>query len=272
MWNLEWNAISARIAGLIDACTFLFQTVEAGENDNSYSTNILIENCNGAAKAILALRRYGTALPSEATTAIQRFKDWWLNTFVDEWISKSGGLPAVQASVVMLASVRAELDHVLADQDQIIRNHVTRGFTHLQRTLVVDEEVRLKWLTAFDQGGELACEALGAVHLLTHGIWAFKTSATGERTDLIRGTHLVVNEMVVESAQGLVLTEWKLVTKDSASDVQARAAKRQAGRYPGRTPSLLAKIWWSRDFLSSATIRESFRSAALGASPKLLSP
>ncbi len=89
----------------------------------------------------------------------------------------------------------------------------------------------MKWTDAFEQKGEVECEALGAVHLLMHGIWAYKTSATGERTDLVLGTHLVVDERVVESAQGLVLTEWKLVGKNLAPDAQARAAKSQAARY-----------------------------------------
>jgi hypothetical protein len=31
----------------------------------------------------------------------------------------------------------------------------------------------------------LACEKLAGVHLLLHGIWAFKVHAAGERTDLV---------------------------------------------------------------------------------------
>jgi len=105
--------------------------------------------------------------------AIARFKKWWGLTW-----GRSGpetpslsGFAAVQASVVLLASLRAELDHLLADHDEIIRSHVTRGFRHLQRSLIVDDDLRAKWLAAFEKG-ETSCERMGGVHLLLHGIWA----------------------------------------------------------------------------------------------------
>src|SRR3989442_569356 len=39
------------------------------------------------------------------------------------------------------------------------------------------------------EAGVPACESLGACHLLAHSVWAFKTSAEGERTDLVLGYH-----------------------------------------------------------------------------------
>jgi hypothetical protein len=52
--------------------------------------------------------------------------------------------------------------------------------------IVVDKNVRAKWQAAWKKSGghETRCEQLGAVHLLSHGIWAFKTSANGA-TDLV---------------------------------------------------------------------------------------
>lgn len=64
----------------------------------------------------------------------------------------------LEESVVLLASIRAELDYLLSDQDAIIRSHVKRAFRHLDRSLVADSEIRQKWLKAFDEG-ETACEA-----------------------------------------------------------------------------------------------------------------
>lgn len=80
----------------------------------------------------------------------------------------------------------------------------------------MDETLRLKWINAFDtpRAGEISCEQLGGVHLLLHGIWAFKVSAIRERTDLVLGTRLVVDQTVIASTHGLVLTEWKLVRKE----------------------------------------------------------
>jgi hypothetical protein len=230
MWQVEWHAISSRIAGIIAASQFLFQTVQAGENDSVYSTNILIENCTGAAKAIRCLLRYEEALPSGAQKVLQRFDKWWTDTTVDGAIGRSSGFPQVQALVVLLASVRAELDHALADHDAVVRSHVQRAFLHLQRSLVVDESLRSKWLAAFAKD-ETACEQLGALQLLLHGIWAFKTDAKGERTDLILGTKFALNSEIISATHGLVLTEWKLVRDGESPETKKLQALRQAASY-----------------------------------------
>jgi hypothetical protein len=100
----------------------------------------------------------------------------------------------------------------------------------LQRLLVVDEDVRAKWKRAYEHGGEPPCERLGAVHLLWHGIYAFKVNAAGARTDL------VFNEPLERSferrgVEGLVLTEWKVAD-----------AKNGVGRFEeGRTQAKLYK-------------------------------
>jgi hypothetical protein len=233
MWKHEWDALSTRIAGITQASAFLFQTAQAGEADSAYSTNILIENCDQTARAVQSLLRYGTALPPKAREALTRFDKWWRDTSVNDWLSSPGGFPAVQAAVVLLASIRSELDYLLADHDEIIRSHVSRAFQHLQRSLVVDETLRAKWLTAFGtpHAGEISCEQLGGVHLLLHGIWAFKVSATGERTDLVLGTHLVVDQDVITSTHGLVLTEWKLVREGESPEEKRDEARHQARRY-----------------------------------------
>ncbi len=95
---------------------------------------------------------------------------------------------------------------------------------------MADDEIRKKWLTAFNKH-ETACEKLGAVHLLLHGIWAFKSNAEGGRTDLVLGNKLEVNDDVIGAARGLVLTEWKLL-KPNKKPVDVRNdAKFQAKRY-----------------------------------------
>ena len=72
-------------------------------------------------------------------------------------------------------------------------------------------------------------EALGAVHLLGHGIFAFKVNAAGARTDLVipdgdpTGADLY--------ASGIVLTEWKIARKPSDSHAKFAEARRQAAAY-----------------------------------------
>jgi hypothetical protein len=231
MWKREWDALSIRIAGIVEAATFLYRTGQVGQNDEAYSTNILIENCEQTAEAVLSLLRYKSTLPPKAVDALTRFEKWWRDTNVDKWVS-AGGYPVVQAFVVLLASIRSELDHLFADHDEIIRSHVTRAFMHLERSLVVDDGLRARWLAAFE-AGETECERLGGVHLLLHGIWAFKANASGERTDLVLGTHLVVDQDVLASTHGLVVTEWKLVRKGDSPEGKKQEALHQARRYSG---------------------------------------
>jgi hypothetical protein len=75
------------------------------------------------------------------------------------------------------------------------------------------------------------CEKLGAAHLLLHGIWAFKVSATGERTDLVLGEKLEITPQVEAASEALVLTEWKCVRKPGELDHKINEAFSQAKIY-----------------------------------------
>ncbi len=55
--------------------------------------------------------------------------------------------------------------------------------------------------------------------------------AAGERTDLALGEPLVITSDVSSSAQGLVLTEWKIVRNRGDTKAQADQALTQARRY-----------------------------------------
>ena len=114
-----------------------------------------------------------------------------LEAFLKEWRERFGvtdernicGFAGATAALTLLASFRAEFEYLIADTEAVARSLVTRALIHLQRSIVADDAIRQRWSNAF-KDGETACEALGACHLLAHGIWAFKTSAEGERTDL----------------------------------------------------------------------------------------
>lgn len=108
---------------------------------------------------------------------------------------------------------------------------VERAFEHLQRCIVADDEFRGKWQRAFKR--ETKCEQLGAAHLLWHGIWAFKTDAKGERTDLVLGIPLddAQAQRVATTGTQLVLTEWKLVRNPGDIDGAIEQATIQAKRY-----------------------------------------
>jgi hypothetical protein len=79
--------------------------------------------------------------------------------------------------------------------------------------------------------GETSCEKLGAVHLLLHGIWAFKVNTAGERTDLVFGESVPDSSSVERAAESLVLTEWKRVLSPTKTEAIASDARKQAARY-----------------------------------------
>jgi hypothetical protein len=223
MLKTEWEPLSKRIAGIVDASTFFFR---CRESDAAFSTNVLTEACIDTAEAVKRLSRYRSAMAGHAIDALERFTKRWSET---ESLGMTG-FPAVMAYTTILASFRPVLDHHFADYSTVVRSRVARAFLHLQRSLVADEAVRGKWLKAFAQE-ELACEKLGAVHLLSHGIYAFKASTTGGRTDLILGQNLVVDEAILAGADGLVLTEWKLVRDKNEAESKRMEAMAQTKLY-----------------------------------------
>ena len=100
----------------------------------------------------------------------------------------------------------------------------------MQRLIVVDEDVRKKWVNAFNTH-ETICEKLGSLHLLSHGVWAFKADATGGKTDLILNEPLPSESLIESAAETLVLTEWKLVKSPEDLQAKIQEAKKQAEIY-----------------------------------------
>jgi hypothetical protein len=137
MLKSEWDALSKRIVGIVEASTFLFH---CRESDEAFSTNVLMETCKETATAVKSLSIYGDSLPTRAGDALRRFDRWW-----DETVKlNSSGFQRVMAYTTVLASFRGEFDHLFADHDSIIRNKVALAFLHLQRSLVVDQVLREK--------------------------------------------------------------------------------------------------------------------------------
>jgi hypothetical protein len=89
-----------------------------------------------------------------------------------------------KAASVSIIAFQAELDYLLSDQQEHLRTYSERAFVHLQRSIAADNESKRKWTEAFDIG-ETACERLGSLHLLSHGMFAFKVNGEGARTDLV---------------------------------------------------------------------------------------
>ncbi len=209
----DWTRLSARVRGLV-ASAELYASLFAQQDD---ALGMLGYLGAMAARVTGSINTFGAALdvserPIKQAISSTIDRIW---TFIDPATNSARGSTrpmqqnAVLAALVTLANLEAEVSYLLADRQSEIRLRAERAFAHLQRSIVVDETVRLKWQRALESG-EVECEKLGAVHLLAHGIWAFKVNAAGARTDLVFQEPL--NDLVgaLRSSEGLVLTEWKV--------------------------------------------------------------
>lgn len=127
-----------------------------------------------------------------------------------------------------LVAFEAELSFCLDDQTERVRSAAELAFLHLYRLIVADEDYRVKWRKAFEKH-EMHCEKLGALHLLWHGIWAFKVDASGDETVLVYQEPPLIGS--ARLALGMVLTEWKRGAGNP--DTEYVAAKEQAALYSG---------------------------------------
>jgi hypothetical protein len=209
-YSEQWTALSARISGIAKAAELYASFLVSNSSDSFGVGKDLGRHCQSILATLKDFRdTFETVLPKEAREALDNF----LNSDRAKVI-KDQGTREAKASAIFLVSFESEMSYFLSSRQELIRARSERAFLHLQRLLAVDEDVRKKWESAF-QKGETACERLGAVHMLWHGIWAFKVNAERARTDL------VFNEPVEQTAdprgiEGIVLTEWKVATVANA--------------------------------------------------------
>lgn len=218
------DAILARIAGYERSVALYMAYIGANGRDfTGVANSHLLPEAEAIIRAINSVSADdgGRTMPRLAESA---------NRLASSFGDRTSGIPAAAHTAIILATFREEITFHLHDDETRVRSLATRAFQHLQRSIVADEGVRSIWQDAF-AGGETACESLGANHLLLHGIWAFKTSAQGERTDLVLGERLTVGADVRAASEGLVLTEWKLVRSPSDLERQISQAHHQASIY-----------------------------------------
>lgn len=225
----EWAVLSARIHGLVKAAE-LGSALFAKHSD---SVGMMKHLGESAAKILDDLAVFGRALSGtdgNVRETIQaeekRLRPLLSNSSSTQEVREIH----VRTALVGLAALEAEVSYLLSDHQASIRSRVERAFQHLQRSIVVDHDIRDRWRKAF-QAGEVECEKIGAVHLLSHGIWAFKVNASGGRTDLVYQEPLQDTRAVASAAEGLVLTEWKKLGSGDKPDRLFASARSQAKDY-----------------------------------------
>jgi hypothetical protein len=227
-WLSDARALDQRIRGLVEAGEFFVRTLAVNAEDSyRVSDRYLSPEAGRIFEEVVAFRdRYHAVLPPAAIDAIDRFIGLAKPLMTGSDVKSLVGL---KARLAPLAAFRAELAYHLSDRTAVAHRLSERAFQHLQRSIVADVPVRDRWQHAFEEG-ETACEKLGATHLLSHGLWAFKASGAGEATDLVFAER--IDPATVESAaEALVLTEWKVVRRPAETIRQAEQAHMQAARY-----------------------------------------
>lgn len=229
-WKTEWKAISVRISGLSKAAE-LFLDFSIDKSRDPY--NVLKKELLPQAQDIFgAITKFHSLsknhLPTTAIECIQRFIVNRKKLFLGKNVGDSFRLQAILTSLV---SFQTEFAYHISDISFTTQRLVERAFIHLSRSIIADFTIKDRWKKVYDQG-ETACEKLGAAHLLLHGIWAFKASAKGEKTDLILGEPLRDLTQVESTAEAMVLTEWKVV-RNPKKELKEKIleAFKQAKRY-----------------------------------------
>src|SRR4051812_13855894 len=226
-WLELWRAISARIEGLVGAGDLMVATFQVDSSDPfNIARGSVVPELNQLREELRRLQRdYGAMLPSDAAAALDRFLQRW---GVDHQAMAGGEVHSIR-DLVPFAVFRSEFEYLIRDTELEARTLTELAFEHLRRVLAVDFAVRKTWEEAFKH--ETRCEKLGAVHLLSHGIWAFKAAQAGA-TDLVFGEPIESEEHIIRrTARALVLTEWKCVREASELEEKAEEGRRQAELY-----------------------------------------
>ena len=212
----QWNALAARIRSLRAAADLYAQFLISDKGDGFSVGGELVDQSRSILEALRGFHQsFHASLPPAARDCLERFLNGRpARVISDDWTKAN----EVKVGPVFLTAFESEMSFLLADAQEVIRARSERAFLHLQRLLVVDAEHRSKWKAAFDKkrAGEVSCEQLGAVHLLWHGIFAFKIDAHGARTDLAFSAPIDPS-IVQRGIDGFVLTEWKLADEGNAT-------------------------------------------------------
>jgi hypothetical protein len=227
-WSDRWHALSARIEGLIAAAQFI---VPALQQDNGDGCGIVREWIAPELEKITAemdefRKMSANDLPQAAMVVLDKFCENFPFT-----IGFQSADPKL-APIAALITFRSEFEFLIRDNEIESCNRVEVAFEHLRRMIAVDEQIRQKWKKAF-KSNEPACERLGAIHLLSHGIFAFKIVGGDSATDLAFNEPIDDRSHIIRhAARTIVLTEWKRIIEPTG-DKKAVEARKQTVQYAG---------------------------------------
>lgn len=232
----HWNIISARIKGLAQAANLYAYFQAKNSGDGVSLSEILISESLDVQSALQQfVDAFSKSLPDEVAS---RIKTVLGRAEFGELHSKNGSVTSdvkisrMKNAVLRLVTLDSAISFLLRDNQEFLKRRSELAFLHLQRSIWVDEDIREKWVGAFEKN-EVNCERLGSLALLQHGIFAFKVDASKARTDLVFGEKKLDDSSaeIANAVSGFVLTEWKMVKEETQIDKVIDAAKKQIALY-----------------------------------------
>jgi hypothetical protein len=224
----HWAALAAQIRSLQRAGE-LFGLFQSYHKEDTYAAGTFLrEQCGALVQSLEQFRHdFAGSLPSATIARIDHFLGTRIVQAAKD--AKTEQIEAARGALVALAAFEAEITFLLAGRQEQIRARSERALLHLQRILAVDPDVSAKWKEAFNTR-EDACERLGSVHFLSHGIYAFKVDAVGAVTDLVY-PEPPPDALLAQAVEGMVLTEWKIAKDAKGAITAVREAREQADLY-----------------------------------------
>jgi len=222
----SWTALSNRIKNLCAAGhSLVLRDKEIyGAGDYLRGESVL------TIEAITKFRKdFGGSLP---ISAIQQIDAFLQSRPVQALRDKATSTRGLHSGLVALEAFEGAVTFSLSGRQEVMLARSELALMHLQRLIAADPDVQGKWQRTYEEKREEECERLGAAHLLSHGIFAFKAESERGITDLIFPERQIELTQLQRSVAGCVLTEWKKVTQDNVCE-KLDEAREQAEIYKG---------------------------------------
>jgi hypothetical protein len=229
VYVVEWKNISRDIESILDLLKVV--TFESPDNGKrSESNNKILRYCKEIFRNVEQFKlTFEKKLPQHVTNLLVKFfePDGVMEHFAAIDQPNNGRTPAeiLRTVLIELSLLNQTVSYFINDPQTYLLKSVEIAFAHLQRILMADEDYASRWKKK--SNGEVDFEKLGGLHFLSHKIWAFKANSEKERTDLVIQEAMNETDPLYESAEGMVLTEWK-VADEKNYEKQIEAAKNQA--------------------------------------------
>lgn len=228
----KWASISQKIDGIKAAGEFLINALKCNTQYGNNSQNEIVIQIRNSILEINSFKEINFKhLDIAARSSIESLYDFCHSQSLFQEDKDQFTEIQMVSFITRLLLTRNDVSYCLTDHQKKIKNLSEKAFLHLQRKIIVGADEKARWEKAFSKG-EVECEKLGSLHLLWHGLWAFKINAEGERTDLIYSDERLSDiDANYEAVSGLVLTEWKVLRSGENATSKFSEACKQARMY-----------------------------------------